>query len=88
MKCDKCWYANECEGGFLCGHPDEDIAEVNNDAMACGKAITSCSEYKTKQQARDKHCEEEAMLNKAEEIMKEIKNEHSNLNSNIRKVVI
>lgn len=76
MKCDNCihqkLYVFGSEEGrdyefFKCGHPDEDIAEVNNDSISAGKAIISCSEYKTRNQVRDEHCKEEALLAKAEE---------------------
>lgn len=73
MKCDTCIYqkpypiGNSDYEGFKCGHPDQEIAEVNNDAMQAGKAIISCYEYK-ETLVDPKPKQEEVMLDKAEEM--------------------
>ncbi len=74
MKCDNCIYGADIinDNGDLIGKecriPDSDIAEINNKALMASKAIWSCIEHTTKKQARNEHCKEEALLDKAEEM--------------------
>lgn len=76
MKCDTCVYCktqfgNEEIGyyeGHQCQYPDEDISIINNEALLQGKPINECCDYEAKSKARDEHCKEKSMLDKAEEM--------------------